>query len=348
MAVTNYHTVNGEIVGETTSGVRTDYLVDALGSVTGTVNQSAQVLNTYRYKPYGALLAKTGTAADPKSQWVGTLGYRATSRAQSDYYIRARHYGSAPGRWTTMDRLWPILPAYQYAESSPAVSVDVWGLQAQRGAGNTNDGWDEWVPPINPIDALYNLQQCDDQANVCLNACNLGCEEQTSHESGTAEAAVAAVVGALACGALTKNVQLIQSCAGAGWTIGQQLGQSQARQHEMNCKRVCANIYSDDLIQCEIEYKQQKNGYYRSCWEVAYHNCQSQLSAFLHSYFQPKHYPGLGEPFPPNSGQPGLWPPSNSPRPQEPPSNPGKDYDDCLAREYQSCVKRRKKSHLPY
>ena len=39
MPVTNYHTVNGEIIGETTSGVRTDYLVDALGSVTGTVNQ---------------------------------------------------------------------------------------------------------------------------------------------------------------------------------------------------------------------------------------------------------------------------------------------------------------------
>ena len=41
MAVTNYHTVNGRIIGETTSGTRTDYLTDALGSVTATVNQSA-------------------------------------------------------------------------------------------------------------------------------------------------------------------------------------------------------------------------------------------------------------------------------------------------------------------
>jgi hypothetical protein len=131
MGTTYYHTVNGEIVGETTSGVRTDYLVDALGSVTGTVNQSAQVLNTYRYKPYGALLAKTGTAADPKSQWVGTLGYRATSRAQSDYYVRARHYASAPGGWSTVDPLWPSEAAYAYASASPLVVGDAAGMQVK-------------------------------------------------------------------------------------------------------------------------------------------------------------------------------------------------------------------------
>ena len=133
MAVTNYHTVNGEIVGETTSGVRTDYLVDALGGVTGTVNQSAQVLNTYRYKPYGALLAKTGTAPDPKSQWVGTLGYRATSRAQSDYYVRARHYGSVTGMWTTVDQFWPWEWAYAYGGQAPTKLVDPAGASVETG-----------------------------------------------------------------------------------------------------------------------------------------------------------------------------------------------------------------------
>ncbi len=49
MAVKNYYTMDGEIVGEETSNDRTDYLRDALGSVVGTVNQSAQVVNTYRY-----------------------------------------------------------------------------------------------------------------------------------------------------------------------------------------------------------------------------------------------------------------------------------------------------------
>ncbi len=39
MPVTNYYTVNGEIIGERTAGSpRVDYLTDALGSVTATVN----------------------------------------------------------------------------------------------------------------------------------------------------------------------------------------------------------------------------------------------------------------------------------------------------------------------
>jgi RHS repeat-associated protein len=103
MAVTNYHTVNGRILGETTGGVRTDYLTDALGSVTATVNPSAQVINRYTYKPYGALLAKTGVGADPVNQWVGSLGYRQTSKKYSDVYVRARHYDTSNGRWTAKD-----------------------------------------------------------------------------------------------------------------------------------------------------------------------------------------------------------------------------------------------------
>ena len=47
MAVTNYYTLGGEILGEKTTGQsRVDYLTDALGSVTATLNESAQVVNT--------------------------------------------------------------------------------------------------------------------------------------------------------------------------------------------------------------------------------------------------------------------------------------------------------------
>src|SRR5438034_1098879 len=104
MAVTNYYSIDGKILGEkTTGGSRVDYLTDALGSVTATLNQSAQVINTYRYKPFGAQLAKTGVGADPSFLWVGTQGYRKTSRKFSDFYVRARHYSSEEGRWTTKD-----------------------------------------------------------------------------------------------------------------------------------------------------------------------------------------------------------------------------------------------------
>src|ERR1041385_4253655 len=104
MAVTKYYTMNGEIVGEKTgAGARVDYLTDALGSVTATLNQSAQVVNTYRYKPYGAQLAKTGVGADPAFRWVGQHGYRQTGKKWSDVYARARHNDTLSGRWTTKD-----------------------------------------------------------------------------------------------------------------------------------------------------------------------------------------------------------------------------------------------------
>src|SRR5258706_2913966 len=104
MAVTNYYSIDGEIIGEkTTGGSRVDYLTDALGSVTATMNQSAQVVNTYRYKPFGAQLAKTGVGADPSFGWVGTRGYRKTGRKFSDFYMDARHYGDYTGRWRSSD-----------------------------------------------------------------------------------------------------------------------------------------------------------------------------------------------------------------------------------------------------
>ncbi len=79
MGVTNNYSLNGQIIGEkTTGGTRTDYLRDALGSVVGTVNQSAQVVNTYRHKPYGAQLAKTGVGADPASDPQPIPGGRAS------------------------------------------------------------------------------------------------------------------------------------------------------------------------------------------------------------------------------------------------------------------------------
>src|SRR5579872_2576809 len=125
MPVTNYYTVNGALIGEKTAGgTRTDYLTDALGNVTATVNQSGQVVNTYRYKPYGAQLAKTGAGADPAFRWVGAQGYRQTGRKYSDVYVRARHYGSAFGRWTTVDPKWPSQPAYGYVNDDPLARVD--------------------------------------------------------------------------------------------------------------------------------------------------------------------------------------------------------------------------------
>lgn len=131
MPVTNYYTVNGEIIGEKTTGSpRIDYLTDALGSVTATVDQNAQVVNTYRYKPSGAQLAKTGVGSDPANRWVGVHGYRQTGRQYSDVYVRARHYDTTTGRWTTKDPLGlsRVSGIYHYANSNPILRIDTTGL----------------------------------------------------------------------------------------------------------------------------------------------------------------------------------------------------------------------------
>ncbi|MCW5941945.1 MAG: hypothetical protein KIS66_06920 [Fimbriimonadaceae bacterium] len=128
MPTTNYHTVNGRTIGETTDGVRTDYLTDALGSVTATVDQSQNVLNTYRYKPYGGLLAKTGSSPDPKFLWTGDTGSRTTGLAYFEQYNRARHYGSMQAGWTSVDPLWPRSVQYGYAFADPLRYTDPGGM----------------------------------------------------------------------------------------------------------------------------------------------------------------------------------------------------------------------------
>jgi len=131
MPVKNYVNINGRAVAEHTGGVRTSYLTDALGSITATVNSSQAVVNTYRWKPFGERLAKTGAGADPTLGWVGAYGYRRTQRSRSEYYMLARHYDSIGGRWTTVDPLWPEELAYLYCGTNPIARLDPSGLQNQ-------------------------------------------------------------------------------------------------------------------------------------------------------------------------------------------------------------------------
>lgn len=129
MAVTNYYTIDGQIIGEATSGARTGYLPDALGSVTATVDESGTVINTYRYKPYGSQLSKSGVGTDPKFQWVGQHGYRQTGLSHAGSYVRARHCSNQGATWISVDFHWPKVDAYQYADNNPLSKIDPSGGQ---------------------------------------------------------------------------------------------------------------------------------------------------------------------------------------------------------------------------
>jgi RHS repeat-associated protein len=131
VAVTSYHTVNSQILGESTSATRVDYLADALGSVTATTNSSGVVQNRYRYKPYGSRLSKTGSAADPKYLWLGCWGYRSHD-SSSAVYVRRRHYDRLTARWPIRDpKFRKVSNRYLYSLSNPIRYVDPSGLQSR-------------------------------------------------------------------------------------------------------------------------------------------------------------------------------------------------------------------------
>jgi len=127
MAVTSYVSMDGMLIGEITGGVMRNYGTDALGSVVDTASNGV-VENTYRYKPYGGTLAKTGTAADPSFLWNGGSGYRATTLGNSGFYVRRRHFSPTTSQWTTLDLLWPSEYPFLYVGGSPATVSDPSGL----------------------------------------------------------------------------------------------------------------------------------------------------------------------------------------------------------------------------
>lgn len=127
MPKTSYNTVNGLIVGQVEIGEETrstDFQLDSLGSVIGTLNASnGNLLNTYRYAGYGQQVSKTGANADPKFLWVGGWGYRQS------FYVRRRHVSTRPGGWTSSDALWPAEEPFVYVSCNPCSWIDPTGNQ---------------------------------------------------------------------------------------------------------------------------------------------------------------------------------------------------------------------------
>jgi len=106
------------------------YQTDALGSVTGLVNSSNQLVNRYQYTPWGEMETgeSTYTTYDP-------LGFTARERDDETrlYYYRARYYDPQLGRFISED---PIGLAggpnvYAYVGNNPINNTDPSGLEAE-------------------------------------------------------------------------------------------------------------------------------------------------------------------------------------------------------------------------
>jgi len=119
---------NSQIISQDVNGVTSYYLTDMQQSVRALTNGSGQVTDTFNYEAFGNLLSRTGTTQAP-FLFTGQL-------LDSDlglYYMRARYYDPALGRFITADPTAgqstdpASLNRYIYAQQDPANLFDPTG-----------------------------------------------------------------------------------------------------------------------------------------------------------------------------------------------------------------------------
>ena len=108
-----------------------NYARDRLGSITALTSTGQALTNTYRYDPWGQILASTGSAPN-------TLRFTAARRDPTTGYdvMGQRSYDSGVGRFTQADpRPSSIteLNRYAYAGCNPTNAIDPTGTQCSTG-----------------------------------------------------------------------------------------------------------------------------------------------------------------------------------------------------------------------
>jgi RHS repeat-associated protein len=122
--------LDGNLISERRSGTTSFYLFDALGSTTQLVSNAGAVTDRYVYDSWGNILLTTGSSTN-WFRYVGHLGYYFDNDV-TRYYIRARYYDPASGRFISRDQFWQQasagtgagLQTYSYARNDSATFVD--------------------------------------------------------------------------------------------------------------------------------------------------------------------------------------------------------------------------------
>ncbi len=140
-----FHTMNGEIVGESVGGVVRDYLLDPLGSVVATLDSDGLV-DQFEYWPYGELVDDLPAGA-PVFLWVGGLGYWFDTDERR--YVRHRMLRTDLGSWMQFDPFWPVTQALNYIDS-PVDITDPTGRHPDKLRGKQN-----YIPGILGLNFHY-------------------------------------------------------------------------------------------------------------------------------------------------------------------------------------------------
>jgi RHS repeat-associated protein len=111
------------------NGQRYYYLYDGKGNVNAVIDGNQQVVASYRYDPFGVLLAKAGTLDQPFR--FSTKRY---DEATGLYYYGYRFYNPIIGRWLTRDPLGELggINLYGFVGNNPVNFYDPLGLYSFR------------------------------------------------------------------------------------------------------------------------------------------------------------------------------------------------------------------------
>jgi hypothetical protein len=125
MAVINYYTIEDELIGERIESARTNYLVDALGSITGLVT-SDQLVSSCKYKPFGEALEIDEGASLSRYLWLGSSGVASTGLSHADVDAFSQTYDSLSGNWLPSTSMWTF--GATNSESNPTTRYTNFGI----------------------------------------------------------------------------------------------------------------------------------------------------------------------------------------------------------------------------
>jgi RHS repeat-associated protein len=123
------YTYGLDIISQRRGGVDSFYLSDALGSTRALTNNQGVVTDSYSYDAFGQLLSRSGTT-------VNSFLYTGEQKEDASglYYLRARNYDAALGRFLTADPYQGTpqkpqsLHKYAYVQNNPVNMTDPLGL----------------------------------------------------------------------------------------------------------------------------------------------------------------------------------------------------------------------------
>jgi RHS repeat-associated protein len=115
----------GDLISQIRTLTSSFYIFDALGSTDRLTDTTGQIVtDSYVYKAFGELLTNIGTTVNP-FRFIGEKGYYYDADFL-EYWLRARVYGPAPGRFLSFDTL-PLADSsnlYAYVSNRPTLGTD--------------------------------------------------------------------------------------------------------------------------------------------------------------------------------------------------------------------------------